>query len=495
MEEQIKLLMQMNQMLAAQNERQAALLEQQAKQLESQSKQIQALTARIDELLQRIDELSHKKNSRNSSVPPSSDGYSKPAPKSQRKSTGAKPGGQTGHKGSSMKLMKEPDEVREHYPDMCAGCPNRGSCHSRIAERRYETDIVVESRLVEHRQMVCCCPMCNNKEITGAFPDNITGTKQYGHNLKAFATALSTVGMVSIDRIHQLLSSVFQVSVSTGAIQNWIKQLSDSTKDAVEKIREYVSKLKVINCDETGLRVQSSLKWMHCICNEKLSYFGLHDKRGHTAMMELGILPEYHNIMIHDFWKSYFRFENATHGICCAHLQRELVYADEQMKQSWAKPLHDLLSEILHRRKELEAQGGTAFSEEEWNGFSVRYDTLIRQGFCEYPIPEKVKGKRGRPGKGKIVCLLERFRDYKEDILRFATDWKVPFTNNEAERSIRFSKVKQKVSGCFRTEDGAKVYMQIMSYISSCRKHGIGYFEAVRTALAGNALTLVSQWG
>ena len=488
MEEQNKLLMQMNQMLAAQNERQAALLEQQAAQ-------IQALTARIDELLQRIDELSHKKNSRNSSVPPSSEGYSKPAPKSQRKSTGAKPGAQTGHKGSSMKLMKEPDEVREHYPDMCAGCKNRGICHARIAERRYETDIVVESRLVEHRQMVCCCPMCNNKEITGAFPDNITGTKQYGHNLKAFATALSTVGMVSIDRIHQLLSSVFQVSVSTGAIQNWIKQLSDSTKDAVEKIREYVSKLKVINCDETGLRVQSSLKWMHCICNEKLSYFGLHDKRGHTAMMELGILPEYHNIMIHDFWKSYFRFENATHGICCAHLQRELVYADEQMKQSWAKPVHDLLSEILYRRKDLEALGMTAFSTEEWNGFSVRYDTLIRQGFCENPIPEKVKGKRGRPGKGKIVCLLERFRDYKEDILRFATDWKVPFTNNEAERSIRFSKVKQKVSGCFRTEDGAKEYMQIMSYISSCRKHGIGYFEAVRTALAGNALTLVSQWG
>lgn len=488
MEEQIKLLMQMNQLLTTQNE-------QQARQLESQTKQIQELTAKIDELLQRIDELSRKKNSRNSSAPPSADGYAKPAPKSQRKPTGAKPGGQTGHEGSSMKLMKKPDEVKEHYPDMCAGCSNRGLCHARIAERRYETDIVVESRLVEHRQMVCCCLMNDNKEISGSFPDNITGTKQYGHNLKAFAAALSTVGMVSIDRIHQILSSVFQVSISTGSIQNWIKQLSVSTKDAVEKIREYVSNLQVIHCDETGLRVQNSLKWMHCICNEALSYFGLHDKRGHTAMKEMGILPEYHNIMIHDFWKSYFRIETATHGICCAHLQRELVYADEQLKQSWAKPLHDLLSEILHRRKELEALGATGFAQDEWSGFSARYDILIQQGFCENPTPEKVKGKRGRPGKGKTVCLLERFRDYKADILRFATDWKVPFTNNEAERSIRFSKVKQKVSGCFRTEGGAKDYMQIMSYISSCRKHGIGYFEAVRTALAGNALKLVSQWG
>lgn len=488
MEEQIKILLQINQMLTAQNERQAALLEKQAAEIQHQSK-------KIDELLERIDELTHKKNSRNSSAPPSSDGYAKPAPKSRRKSDGAKPGGQTGHKGSSMKLMKEPDEVREHYPDMCAGCSNRGICHTRIAERRYETDIVVESRLVEHRQMVCCCPMCHNREITGTFPENITGTKQYGHNLKAFATALSTVGMVSMDRIHQILGSVFQVSVSTGTVQNWIKQLSDATKDAVAKIREYVSKLPVIHCDETGLRVHSSLKWMHCICDENLSYFGLHDKRGHTAMMEMGILPEYRNIMIHDFWKSYFRMEAATHGICCAHLQRELVYAEEQMKQSWAKPLYDLLGEMLHRRKELEALGIKGFSWEEWSRFSARYDSLIQQGFCENPAPEKSKRKRGRPGKGKIICLLERFRDYKADILRFATDWRVPFTNNEAERSIRFSKVKQKVSGCFRTEDGAKDYMQIMSYISSCRKHGIGYFKAVRTALAGNALALVSQWG
>lgn len=481
MEEQIKLLTQMNQMLVAQNERLTALLKQQSE--------------KIDELLARIDELSHKKNSRNSSAPPSSDGYARPAPKSQRKSSGAKAGGQEGHKGSSMKLMKEPDEVKEHYPDMCSGCPNRGLCQARIAERRYETDIVVETRLVEHRQMVCCCPMVKNKEISGSFPDHVTGTKQYGNNLKAFASALSTVGMVSIDRIHQLLSGVFQVSVSTGAIQNWIKQLSTSTKEAVEKIREYVSNLRLLHCDETGLRVHSSLKWMHCVCDEKLSYFGLHDKRGHTAMMEMGILPEFHNIVVHDFWKSYFRFNGASHGICCAHLQRELVYADEQMKQSWAKPLHDLLGEILHRRKELEAVGLTGFTQEEWNGLSIRYDILLQRGFCENPIPEKARRKRGRPGKGKTLCLLERFRDYKADILRFATDWSVPFTNNEAERTIRFSKVKQKVSGCFRTEDGAKDYMQIMSYISSCRKHGIGYFEAVRTALSGNALALVNQWG
>lgn len=151
MEEQIKLLMKINAQQRMQIEQLNALLAHQEALLQAQIEQNQALTAKIDELLQRIDELSHKKNSRNSSAPPSSDGYAKPAPKSQRKITGAKPGGQAGHKGSSMKLMKEPDEVKEHYPETCSRCANRGICYACIGERRYETDIIVESRLIEHR--------------------------------------------------------------------------------------------------------------------------------------------------------------------------------------------------------------------------------------------------------------------------------------------------------------------------------------------------------
>lgn len=495
MEEENKLLQQIIAQQKSQIEHLTAVLEVQVQLNQSQAEQNRALTAKVDELLQRIDELSHKKNSRNSSAPPSSDGYAKPAPKSQRKVTGAKPGGQAGHKGSSMKLMKEPDEIKEHFPDTCAGCPNREFCHACIAERRYETDMIVETRLIEHRQMVCCCPKRENQTVTGVFPKNITGTKQYGYNLKAFATALSTVGMVSIDRIHQLLTGVFQVSVSTGTIQNWISQLADATEKVTKEIRKKVSERLVLHCDETGLRVNGSLKWMHCICDGDWSYFVLHDKRGTKAMDEIAILPEYRNIIVHDFWKSYFKYDKATHGICNAHLLRELIYADEQLKQGWAKSLHELLLEMLHQQKILKEQGADQFPEEVLRSFQERYDALILQGLRENVPPERPKGKRGRPGKGKVICLLERFRDYKADILRFATDWRVPFTNNEAERSIRFSKVKQKVSGCFRTEEGAKSYMQIMSFVSTARKHGVNYFEAVRTALAGNALTLVNQWG
>ncbi|MGM9628153.1 MAG: transposase [Faecousia sp.] len=294
MEEQIRLLMEVNAQLST--------------LLQAEMKQNQALTAKIDELLRQIDELTHKKNSRNSSAPPSSDGYSKPAPKSQRKSSGAKPGGQDGHKGSSMKLMRTPDEIREHYPQACSGCPNREHCRAVIAEQRYESDIIVESRLIEHRQMVCCCPMAENKTLIGEFPKNITGTKQYGNNLKAFAAALSTVGMVGIDRIHELLTGVFDISVSTGSIQNWIKQLSSATKDAVQEIRKQISRLRVLNCDETGLRVNGSLHWLHCLCNENWSYLALHKKRGSKAMDEMDILPGFRNTMVHDFWKPYTKF-------------------------------------------------------------------------------------------------------------------------------------------------------------------------------------------
>lgn len=463
--------------------------------IEAQAAQIAKLTEQVEELLQKLDEKKRHKNSKNSSLPPSSDGYAKPAPKSQRKSSGAKPGGQDGHKGSSMKLMKAPDEIREHYPKACSGCPNREHCHGSIAERRYESDIIVESRLIEHRQMVCCCPMAGSKTLIGEFPKNITGTKQYGNNLKAFAAALSTVGMVGIDRIHELLTGVFDISVSTGSIQNWIKQLSSATKDAVQRIREQISRLSVLNCDETGLRVNGSLHWLHCLCDANWSYFALHKKRGSKAMDEMGILPGFRKTMVHDFWKPYYKYGQAAHGICNAHIMRELAYAQEQMHQNWAKSMQDLLVEIHESRNILMLQGETGFQTLVREAYHVRYDAIVQLGMVDNIPPQKPKGKRGRVGKGKLLCLLERLRDYKEDILRFASDWTVPFTNNEAERTIRFSKVKQKVSGCFRTVEGAEDYMQIMSFVSTARKHGMSYFETVRAALTGNALSLVEQWG
>ena len=462
--------------------------------IKSLTEQVAALTARVEDLTQKLEEKNHKKNSKNSSVPPSQEGYAKPAPKSRRKSSGTKPGGQNGHDGSSMKLMKSPDEIRVHYPEACVNCPNRGCCHPKIAERRYETDIVVQTRVIEHLQMVCCCPKADNVKLAGVFPQNITGTKQYGSNLKGLAVALSTVGMVSVDRIHKLLTSVFDITVSAGAVQNWIGQMANAVADAVSYIREKVYELPVLNCDETCLRVAGSLHWLHCMCNEKWSYMELHKKRGKKAMEDIGLLPSFTNTMIHDFWKPYYSNEAARHGLCNAHILRELVYAEEEKHQVWAKQMQELLLEILGSRKQYAAMGQTSFQEGVLEAYLLRYDRIVADGLAQNPVPRKPSWKRGRVAKGKVVCLLERLRDYKEDILLFARDWKVPFTNNEAERTIRFSKVKQKVSGCFRTKEGADDYMKIMSFLSTARKQGVTWFQAVQQAMNGNALTLAAQW-
>lgn len=462
-------------------------------QIETLTEQVAVLTERVNELLEQLDK--KKKNSNNSSRPPSSDGYSKPAPKSLKQSSGKKPGGQKGHKGSSMKLLREPDEIREHYPSACVSCPNRALCQMRIAERRYEQDMIIRTHIIEHRQMACCCPKCGNDAVIGAFPAHITATKQYGHNIISFASALSTVGMVSIDRIQKLLSSVFQISISTGTIQNGLRRLYEQVKTPVKYIRNKVSQLPLLHCDETGLRVDKKLRWLHCMCDSEWSYYMVHDKRGTEAMEAIGLLPEYRGILLHDFWKSYFVYDQAEHAMCCAHLLRELVYAEEVKHQDWAKPLRELLVEILAERKRLSEAGNNCFSSTQMEEFYSRYDALIAKGLEENPLSTREKGKMGAPKKGEIRSLLERFRDYKPQILRFAVDWSIPFTNNEAERSIRFSKVKGKVSGCFRTKQGAEEYVTIMSYINTAYKHGVDFFTATKAALAGNALPLVAQWG
>lgn len=456
--------------------------------------------ARIEALTKKIEELTAKKarkDSHNSSMPPSSDGYGKPAPKSLREKSGKKAGGQPGHKGNSMEITREPDEVKEYLPEKCWNCPMASKCKSNYtcACRRYEYDVKVTTTLTEHRVLVCECPIEKGGKIAGEFPEEITSSKQYGTELKATVLSLFTVGYMSVSRIKEFLTG-FQIPISTGTIQNILSGCMEKVSDAANLIRERVSNLNIINCDETGMRVNGKLHWIHCLCNDKWTYMVIHEKRGSKAMEDIGILPELDGCtIIHDFLKSYLNYSNVFHGFCNAHLQRELVYAFESTRQGWAKELKDLLTAMNVSRDRLIATGQTQFPQEALKGFLTRYDNLIAEGIEKNPIPKRFPGERGRPGKGKMRCLLERMRDYKEDILRFVTNWSVPFTNNEAERTIRFTKVKQKVSGCFRTECGADGFIKIMSYLSTARKHGVNAHCAFIEALNGRAMRLVESWG
>ena len=208
----------------------------------------------------------------------------------------------------------------------------------------------------------------------------------------------------------------------------------------------------------------------------------------------MGILPMANGVAVHDFWKPYHKYDNVLHAMCCAHLERELVYAEESGNQDWAGKLRKLLQTMCHRRAVLAAEGANAFPTEELDAYLRQYDELVEEGMAVQPEPEKVPGKRGRVGKGKFRCLLERFRDFKDDILRFARNWLVPFTNNTAERAIRWAKLKDKVSGCFRSKAGAGQFTAVLSFVSTAALHGLSSFDALLSIFSDTAFQTALSW-
>ncbi len=456
--------------------------------------QIAALTEKIAELTAKLDEKNHKKNSGNSSTPPSNDRFDKPAPKSLREKSGRKPGGQPGHKGKGMKLDREPDEVAPHIPEKCQGCPKACLCTMKCCETRYEYEAVVQTKLIAHKVMACTCPL-SGESLKGSFPANITGTKQYGPGVAALVTSLLTVGYMSVDRIQKLLSSL-RIPISTGAIQNVLESAALSAQEPVNSIRQKVTERDVTNFDETGLRAAEKLHWLHCACSGPWRYYTVQERRGEEGMDAMGVLPNKEGgVATHDFWKPYHKYKNVDHAMCGAHLERELVYAAETGKQAWAKKLRKLLQLMCHRRNELMADNQSEFPADELQEYLDKYDRIVARGLKVNPIPERKPGQRGRLKKGKIRSLLERFRDFKDDVLRFAKDWRVPFTNNDAERAIRFARVKEKVSGCFRTKKGADHFACVLSFISTAVAHGVSSFDACLSLQKHTALALVQSWG
>ena len=455
--------------------------------------QIAVLTEKIAELTARLEEKNHKKNSGNSSTPPSNDRFEKPAPRSLREKSGRKPGGQPGHKGNGMKLDRKPDQIILHIPERCQGCPKATLCTMKCCETRYEYEAVVQTKLIAHKVMAYTCPL-SGQSLKGSFPANITGSKQYGSGIAALVTSLFTVGYMSIDRIQKLLGSL-RIPISTGTIQNTVESAALAAQDSVESIRQKVTERDVTNFDETGLRVAKKLHWLHCACSGPWRYYTVQERRGEEGMDAMGVLPNKNGgVAIHDFWKPYHKYKNVDHAMCGAHLERELVYAAETGNQAWAKKLQNLLQLICHRRNELEANGQSEFPAAELQEYLNKYDRIVARGIKLNPIPERKPGQRGRQKKGKIRSLLERFRDFKDDVLRFAKDWRVPFTNNAAEQAIRFARVKEKVSGCFRTKKGADQFACVLSFISTAVAHGVSSFDACLSLHNRSAFSLVQSW-
>lgn len=458
--------------------------------LNSLQQSFDAQTALIAQLNQTIQELKEQlnKNSKNSSKPPSSDGFKKPAPKSLRKPSGKKVGGQKGHQGTFLSVLSDPDEIVKHMPSACEGCPHYKMCKGTacVAEKRHVIDAVVTVNVVEHQLLEIPICMLHGDTRKGNFPNDVKATVQYGENLQALSVALNTVGAVSVKRTHEILSGVFNIPLATGTISNMVKRCANAVSETVNRIKQKVANSGLGHFDETGTRVDKKLWWVHDASNCEFTYLDISPKRGYLGMEQCGVLPLFHGIAMHDCWASYWSYEDCQHAVCCAHLLRELTgIAENHPEQKWASAFIDLLLEMKKVKDKAVEVGKETLSYYHYHKFDKRYDELIKQAREENPLPVTTEKKRGRKKKGKILALVERLDNYKASVCLFIHNFMVPFDNNQAERDLRMIKVKTKVSGCFRSEEGARDYLKIMSYIGTAHKQGHNAYDAIRKAISG----------
>ena len=473
------------------------LMEQNAlllKQNENLTASVAELTDTVGKLKQTIEELREQlnKNSRNSSKPPSSDGLGKPTVKkdrSLREASGKKQGAQEGHEGVCLSIISNPDHTENHMHSDCEGCPYHDACLEKacIKETRHEIDAVVTVDVTAHNLFsVPECPLHGGSR-TGHFPADIKAAVQYGKNLQAMVVAFNTVGAVSINRTHEILSSVFNIPLATGTIKNMVTRCADSLKGTHEKIRLKMTTRGLIHCDETGTRVDGKTWWVHNASDRDYTYLTINKKRGRIGMDEAGVLPHARGIIVHDCWGSYWQYPDVTHAICCAHLLRELNgVIENHPEQTWAPKFRRLLLDMKKSRDEAVQEHRDELSSQQLSKFDTEYDDIIKTAYEENPLPETSAKKRGRKKKSKVLNLICRLDNYKASVCLFIKNLCVPFDNNQAEHDLRMVKVKTKVSGCFRSEEGAQEYLTIMSYIGCANKHHINAFTAIREALNGN---------
>jgi transposase len=459
--------------------------------------QVNALTTTISEqtnliaqLNQTIQELKEQinKNSKNSSKPPSSDGFKKPSTKSLRKPSGKKAGGQKGHPGKHLAVVAKPDDIIRHMPSACEGCPHYKMCKGTacVSEKRHVIDAVVTVNVTEHQLLEIPICMRHGDNRKGSFPTDVRARVQYGKNLQSLAVALNTIGAVSVKRTHEILSGVFNIPIATGTISNMVKRCADAVSKTVNTIKQKVIESGLGHFDETGTRVDKKLWWVHDASNCEFTYLDISTKRGYSGMEQCGVLPLFSGIAMHDCWASYWKYTNPQHAVCCAHLLRELAgIVENYPEQKWASAFIDLLLAMKKVKDKAVEAGKESLSYYHHHKFDKRYKELIKQARDENPLPVTTEKKRGRKKKGKILALVERLDSYKASVCLFIQNFMVPFDNNQAERDIRMIKVKTKVSGCFRSEDGARDYLKIMSYIGTAHKQGHSAYDAIRNAISG----------
>ena len=435
-----------------------------------------ALHAAIEMLILAVQLLADraKLDSRNSSKPPATDPH---RARKAVKPSGRKVGGQIAHAGSQLEKVANPDVIKTLKIDK--RCLPKGTYHDAGFETRQVIDIHIERCVTEYRAQVLQNE--NGQRFVAEFPAEVTRPIQYGASVKANAVYLSMFQLIPYERVQTQFAEQYGIALSTGSLNNFNQEAYRRLADFETLAKRNLLAEAVVHADETGINVNGKRIWLHSASSEKWSWFYPHAQRGHEAMDVIGILPHFTGTLVHDHWKTYYRY-NCTHALCNAHHLRELTYAEEIDGQQWAKAMRELLLEINSAIEKSESP----LSRKRRENFVKRYRTLLHEADIECPEPDKKDPhQRGRLKRSKSRNLLIRLRDYEADVLRFLFDPRVPFTNNQGERDIRMSKVQQKISGCFRSMEGAYTFCLIRSYLSTCRKHGVGAGEALDCLFKG----------
>ncbi len=460
--------------------------------MDSRDREIAELKQQVADLLlvvreqaERISVLEARlrSDSSTSSKPPSSDGLSK-RPARPRERGARRPGKQPGSDGTTLLRVADPDEVVVHEPHSCGSCGESLVDAPLVqAESRQVADLPpIQLHWVEHRSLRRRCE-CGHV-TAGVFPTGVNAPTQYGPGMRAAAAYLCSLQHVPYARARDTFRDLLGSEVSTGWLVESVAKVSDAVIPSVERIADLIAASQVAHFDETGARVDGRLWWVHTACTEGLTYLDLHDRRGEAAMRDIGILPRFGGIAVHDGLAAYRRFDGCRHALCGAHHLRELDGIAEFHDQPWAHEMAELLREIKTYADQARASGADAIDPDDLRRFEHYYDELVCEGWLANPPPPRT-GRRGRPTLGPVGSLVNRLDRDRDEALRFMRDLRAPFDNNQAERDIRPVKVKQKITGGWRTVEGAMRALDLRSYIDTARKHRVSIIAALRAAAEG----------